>query len=171
VEQEIEELHAELGHIREDMLAVAMEVDEKASGAIVASHELLVRGALEQSAATQSEVVRLQGSVDEVSSGAAAVEAAIEQGLKLLQEQVSTLPRCLPPRCLPPRHRPATTPPPPHRPAAPPPRCSAAFPRCQRPLATLAPSLEQVSAKAGRQEVVNALSRAKDASIDSEVCG
>jgi hypothetical protein len=166
VEQEIEELHAELGHIREDMLAVAMEVDEKASGAIVASHELLVRGALEQSAATQSEVVRLQGSVDEVSSGAAAVEAAIEQGLKLLQEQVSTLPRCLPPR-----HRPATTPPPPHRPAAPPPRCSAAFPRCQRPLATLAPSLEQVSAKAGRQEVVNALSRAKDASIDSEVCG
>jgi hypothetical protein len=166
VEQEIEELHAELGHIREDMLAVAMEVDEKASGAIVASHELLVRGALEQSAATQSEVVRLQGSVDEVSSGAAAVEAAIEQGLKLLQEQVSTLPRCLPPR-----HRPAITPPPPHRPAAPPPRCSAAFPRCQRPLATLAPSLEQVSAKAGRQEVVNALSRAKDASIDSEVCG
>ena len=113
MEQEIEELHAELGHIREDMLAVAMEVDEKASGAIVASHELLVRGALEQSAATQSEVVRLQGSVDEVSSGAAAVEAAIEQGLKLLQEQVSTLPRCLPPR-----HRP--TAPPPHRPAAPP---------------------------------------------------
>ena len=108
VEQEIEDLHAELGHMREDMLAVATEVDEKASGAIVASHELLVRGALEQSAATRSEVVRLQGSVDEVSSGAAAVEAAIEQGLKLLQEQVSTPPRCLPP------HRPAT-PPPRHR--------------------------------------------------------
>ena len=108
MEQEIEDLHAELGHMREDMLAVATEVDDKASGAIVASHELLVRGALEQSAATRSEVVRLQGSVDEVSSGAAAVEAAIEQGLKLLQEQVSTPPRCLPP------HRPAT-PPPRHR--------------------------------------------------------
>ena len=105
VEQEIEDLHTELGHMREDMLAVATEVDDKASGAIVASHELLVRGALEQSAATRSEVVRLQGSVDEVSSGAAAVEAAIEQGLKLLQEQVSTPPRCLLP------HRPATPPP------------------------------------------------------------
>ena len=113
MEQEIEDLHAELGHMREDMLAVATEVDDKASGAIVASHELLVRGALEQSAATRSEVVRLQGSVDEVSSGAAAVEAAIEQGLKLLQEQVSTPPRCLLP------YRPATAPP--RHPTAPPP--------------------------------------------------
>ena len=135
--------------MREDMLAVATEVDDKASGAIVASHELLVRGALEQSAATRSEVVRLQGSVDEVSSGAAAVEAAIEQGLKLLQEQVSTPPCCLPPR----------------RPAAPP---LTAFWRSKRPLATLAPSLEQVSAKASRQEVIDALMRAKDASVDSE---
>lgn len=84
--------------MREQLHAVAMEVDEKASGAIVASHELLVRGALEQSAAAQSEVARLQGSVDEVSSGAAAVEDAIEQGLKLLQEQVSAPPCCLPPR-------------------------------------------------------------------------
>ena len=56
MEREIEELHAELGHMREELHAVAVEVDEKASGAIVASHELLVRGALEQSAAAQSEV-------------------------------------------------------------------------------------------------------------------
>ena len=99
--------------MREELHSVAVEVDEKASGAIVASHELLVRGALEQSAAAQSEVARLQGSVDEVSSGAAAVEDAIEQGLKLLQEQVSA-----PPRCLPPRRRTAA---PPHRRTAAPP--------------------------------------------------
>ena len=56
MEREIEELHAALGQMRTELNAVAVEVDEKASGAIVASHELLVRGALEQSAAAQSEV-------------------------------------------------------------------------------------------------------------------
>ena len=34
MEREIEELHAELGQMRTELHAVAVEVDEKASGAI-----------------------------------------------------------------------------------------------------------------------------------------
>ena len=48
-----------------------------------------MRSALAQSEAGQAALARLDARVDDVSTGAQAVEAAIAQGLKLLQAQVS----------------------------------------------------------------------------------